>query len=291
MAMTIAEIIVSPWFGCWFFGLFTIWMILSFLFRRVEAFRSKPYASAHQFVLLVPFLFLAVQGTRMWFFDAKFWTAFKDDKIYGDYQDSTNLVLMMFAFQVWDFVISLVTKELRLAQHLGHHGTTAVLALSALLNGPHGFSMYYAAFFFGVSEISSVPLAGVDLFRMHKDLSAHFPKTNEACRICFAVSFLAIRCVYWPFVTVDFWVNSLRSDAPVPLLAFWYVVNIGLTGLQYFWGFLVLKGIIKLAKGKPAAGTESVAQEDAGGARGVSLHAQDAGDAVNAPAGTVRLID
>merc|ERR1719174_2902381 len=126
---------------------------------------------------------------------------------------------------------------------------------------------------------------------MHKDLTAHFPKTNEACRICFAVSFLAIRCVYWPFVTVDFWVNSLHSGAPVPLLIFWYFVNIFLTALQYFWGFLVLKGIIKMAKGKPAPGTESMAQEDSGDPRGVSLHDQEAGGVGALPAGTVRLID
>jgi len=185
---TLADVVVSPWFGIWFFSLFSLWMILSFLFRRVPAFKEKPKGTAHQFLVFVPFVFLAAKGTYMWFFDKEFAAAFKDDKIYGNYQDAQNLVQVMFAFQIWDFVTTLVTKELRAAPHLCHHGASATLALIGLLNGPHGFLMYYGAFFFGVSEISSMPLAFVDLFRMNKDLASQYPKINEACRVSFAIS-------------------------------------------------------------------------------------------------------
>lgn len=249
MALSVAEVIVAPWFGAWFCGLFITWMILSFLFRHIPAFKAKPKATAHQFVVFVPFAFLALQGAHLWFFDPKFAAAFKHDRIYGGYQDSQNLVLMMFAFQIWDFVTTLVTKELCAAQHLAHHGLTSCLALMGLVNGPHGFLMYYAAFFFGVSEISSLFLTWVDFFRTNKALASEFPKTNEVMRVCFAVTFLILRCVYWPVVSVDFWMNAIKSDAPKPLLVCWLGANLCLTLLQYFWGFLIVKGIIKLLRG------------------------------------------
>jgi hypothetical protein len=269
--ISLADVFTSPWFGIWFFLLFASWMILSFLFRRVDAFREKPKGSAHQFVVFVPFAFLAVQGTHLWLFDARFRDDFQHDKIYGNNQDAVNFVMMMFAFQIWDFVTTLVSKELRAAQHLVHHGATSALALSGLLNGPHGFLMYYAAFFFGVSEISSLFLAGVDLFRMNKQLGSRYPKINEAMRICFALTFLLIRCIYWPVVSVDFWINALKSDAPQPLLGIWLAANICLTMLQFYWGSLIIRGIVKMAKGKqpedddePQAGVQ---QQDAREAR------------------------
>merc|ERR1712194_666146 len=76
-----------------------------------------------------------------------------------------------------------------------------------------------------------------------------YPKLKEATSVIFAVLFLLARCIYWPFVTVDFWVSTLASTAPLGLQIIWYVANVGLTLLQYYWGYLIVKGIIKKLKG------------------------------------------
>lgn len=276
MAMTFAEVITAPWFGIWFFGLFVTWMILSFRFARIETFSQTPKGTAHQVVVIVPFLFLAVRGTWLWFFDERFNAAFKHDKVYGYNQDAQNLVLVMFAFQVWDFVTTVVTKELRMVQHLIHHGACCVIALIVLMNGPHGCLLYYTAFFFGVTEVSSVPLAVVDFFRMHKSLAEKYSTVNEMVRVAFAVLFLLIRCIYWPFVCVDFWINSLNSGAPELLLVIWYIANIGMTCLQYYWGALVVKGIIRKLKGHTACEDNVVVS----GARDMMLQEEGAIDGV-----------
>merc|ERR1712226_1173397 len=80
-------------------------------------------------------------------------------------------------------------------------------------------------------------------------------------RICFAIFFLGFRCVYWPIVTLDFWKATLKSSAPKSLLIFWYICNVGLTLLQYFWGILIVKGIIKKLRGGSSAAELRPARE------------------------------
>jgi len=249
--MTPLSIISSPAFYIWLLALCASWAALAVVFGRVSYFKDKPKATAHQVILVVPFVFLAVNGTWLWFFDPEFALAFKDDKVFGYYAPCERLVLVMLAFQIWDFFVTLLmTTELKgQMQHLIHHASSTTLCTLGLLNGPHGFLLYYAPFFFGVSEISSLPLAFMDLFKYSKELTNKFPQTNEAIRSTFAVLFLLLRCVYWPFVAVDFWVTTLNSSAPIWLRGIWYFFNIALTLLQYYWGHLIVLGIIKMIKG------------------------------------------
>lgn len=244
------SIIESPWFFIWLFGLFAVWVPLSLTFRRVSYFKEKPIAAAHQVVVMVPFVFLAGFGTWMWFFDESFASAFKDDRVYGYYEPAIALVKVMLAFQMWDFCATLVmTLEVKgQIQHLIHHASSTALCLLGLLNGEHGFLMYYGAFFFGVSEVSSIPLGIIDLFKYSKALQSAFPKLEEIVKATFALLFLLIRCVYWPIVSVTFWIATMKSSAPLWLCVIWWIANIGLTLLQYYWGFLVVKGILKQLK-------------------------------------------
>lgn len=249
MDSRIVDVMSSKMFLSWFLALFIAWGILVLAFSQMSIFKDKPRGAAHQFVVAIPFTYLCVEGIRLWFFDAGFRVAFADDRVFGYYPPAYEMAVMIGAFQFWDFVTTLVSKELCKFQHLAHHGVTFALTMSATTNGPHGFVLYYIPFFVGVSEVSSVPLAFVDLFRMFKPLAEAAPAVNEAFRVSFAVSFLIVRCVYWPFVCVDFWRHLLASSAPFYLTVWWYMANIGMTGLQYFWGWLVVKGIWKLIKG------------------------------------------
>lgn len=222
-------------------------------------FKEKPGGCAHQIAVFFPFVYLAVRGSKLWFCE-ELATASANDKLWGNYPDAQALVLTMFAFQIWDYTVTLVTPELCKMEHIAHHASSAVLCLLGLMNGHHGFLMYYGAFFFGVSEISSMPLALVDLFRMNKELASKCDCVNEICRVSFAVLFLLIRCVYWPYVSFDFWTSMLTGSVPVFLAIIWLLANIALTLLQYFWGFLIVKATIKMIKGDKS-GREVEARE------------------------------
>jgi len=259
MSRRITDVIFSTMFGCWVLTLFAAWGILALAFSRVSLFKDKPRGAAHQIVIIVPFTYLAVKGIWVWFFDAGFVAACADDRLYGYYEPSYEIVETMAAFMVWDFVTTLVSKEICKLEYLLHHGLAGVMAMISATSGPHGgFLLYYVPFFMGVTEISSVPLALVDLFRMFKPLAKAAPTLNEACRMTFAVLFLAFRCIYWPVVTVDFWRHAIH--APFYLMVWWYIANIILTGLQYYWGMLIIKGILRKIRGgreQPVAETEA----------------------------------
>lgn len=245
-------IIESPWFSGWLAGLFAAWVLLACLFRGVLLFKATPLATSHQVVLLVPFVFQSCCGTWMWFFDEDFTAAFEDDKIYGDYGPARTLATVMLAFQIWDFCATLaMTKEVKgQIPHIVHHASSASVCAIALLNGSHGLLLFYGPFFLGVSEISSVPLSMMDLFKYSKVLAEVYPKANEASRVTFAVLFLVFRCCYWPVVTYDFWMTTMASSSPLStrMKIICNVFMAALTALQYYWGGLVVKGIIKMIR-------------------------------------------
>lgn len=121
---------------------------------------------------------------------------------------------------------------------LAHHAVT--MGISYLcITGP--VFQYYAVYFLGCSEVSTVPLTIVDIF-------AKFPRYQERCawlntvsRLLFAVLFLISRVIYFPVLDYYFWTHSyqlhqggvIRQYGPV---AFFLIANVFMTGLQFFWG-------------------------------------------------------
>merc|ERR1712151_615081 len=115
-----------------------------------------------------------------------------------------------------------------------HHGLSGWLAYNGLTSGPAGlthggFVMYYGAFFFGVSEVSSIPLLAMDVFKKNKQLGKQFDYIFQPCRVTFAALFIAIRLLYWPYVSYDFWTNMRQCDAEPLLKIIWLSSNMGLT--------------------------------------------------------------
>eukprot|EP00929_Paragymnodinium_shiwhaense_P006585 TRINITY_DN11027_c0_g1_i1.p1 TRINITY_DN11027_c0_g1~~TRINITY_DN11027_c0_g1_i1.p1 ORF type:complete len:305 (-),score=25.72 TRINITY_DN11027_c0_g1_i1:313-1146(-) len=265
MGVPVSDILSSPWFLSWLVALFCGQGICMALFARLPMFKANPGTMAHQAVVIVPFVFLAASGSWLWFFSRDFADAFASDKLLGFYASAQSLMIVMFAFQIWDFTVTLAVKELREIQHLAHHSITCILACCGLLSGENGCLLYYAAFFFGVTEVSSIPLAMVDMFRKNQQLASAYPKTNELCRSVFAVLFLAIRCVYWPVVIVNLFIQlwQQRDRVGLPLVVFLYISGTGLTCLQYFWGSLVLRGVIKKFKGGDTSDVRTVVDHPA----------------------------
>jgi hypothetical protein len=280
MAMTLVEIFSDATLWAFIFTQFLGWAVLSCLLPSFESFKGekdKPQAAAQKIIEFVSFVVLACTGSYMWWFDAAFVEDFAGDKVFGGYDLSRNFVIYMVGFQFWDFTSSVVCGYAYM--HIIHHFSVFVLCLIVLMNGPNGFLLYYAPFFLGVTEISSVPLAVVDVFRTSKPLAKSYAGLNELSRSLFAVTFLAFRGVYWPVVVLDFFRETWASEASAGLLATWYIACIGLTGLQYYWAFLIIKGAVKMAQGKKDEDDGSLFQEE-GKAKVSSSEKQLAGPAI-----------
>lgn len=219
-------------------------------------FSKTPHLAAHFVATLVGFLAFAAQGTSLWLA-----TPYLNnepcvtDHIAGQCAEGARLAHAMMAFQTYEVLLALWVPKLRgpSGDMLVHHLATLTLAT---LGAGYGYLHHLAPFFFGLTELSSVPLAFMDLFKFYPSLKNAMPVTNENVRTAFVVIFIPIRIVYWPYICSEFWKDSvaeLQSDTPrqpAALVLTFLVANVLLTGLQFFWGMLIAKGVMKKIKGQ-----------------------------------------
>ena len=212
-------------------------------------------------------VFLSVNGcidwsNQLYFVDEVFSQAERVDAVQNLYLSEFVFGMMFF----WDLPTSLLSKELRDVPMVLHHvGMVLVSAVAmGVLSDGRPLLGYYAPFFFGLIEVSSVPLVLVDMFHpKHKEWSAYLQseaspflhQMNETCRIVFAASFLALRALYFPFETVMGVVPDLMAyrrsgtDMPTLPLDILVVTNLLFSMLQLYWGFLIVRTLIKMLSG------------------------------------------
>jgi len=165
-----------------------------------------------------------------------------------------DIPTLLFVPSLWSPLISWPERK-RQRSGVHHVGMTAVALVSLLST----FGQYHLPFFTGVVELSSIPLAVVDIFHPSKfgayaERSVCLGALNLACRLCFVLSFVLIRNVMFPAIVAFQGVPDLvhlllsgEDDWPAPTAGL--VVAIGFTGLQLHWGLLLVKQLAKMLKG------------------------------------------
>ena len=149
---------------------------------------------------------------------------------------------------------------------------TATLALG-VWSGGHALLGYYAAYYFGVIEVSSIPLIFVDLFHPKRRAWYQYLKNapptlhsiNEFNRVCFALLFLLVRAISFPYVSFVSVIPDIVKVAALPLeerrqvsvvpLYAMATLNLFFSCLQFYWGTLVLRQVVK-ALNKPSKKTK-----------------------------------
>ncbi|KAL3894955.1 MAG: hypothetical protein SGPRY_013658 [Prymnesium sp.] len=160
--------------------------------------REKPGFCARNLVALVAFSKLAYDGLSTW--DSQL-TGY-DATLFAFDESGWVLCKRMAGFQCFDILISCSVSSLRKAEHVGHHILAAGCAVCCL-SGP--LFTHYASYYFGVVEISSVPLCLVDIYRAVPKLaesSRLHSGLNELMRTVFALSFIWLRFLYLMSVAV-----------------------------------------------------------------------------------------
>uniref|UniRef100_A0A7S4EU52 TLC domain-containing protein n=2 Tax=Chrysotila carterae TaxID=13221 RepID=A0A7S4EU52_CHRCT len=122
---------------------------------------------------------------------------------------------------------------------------------------------YYGCCFFGVIELSGIPLVVVDLFHpKHKQWTqlAHsnsaIEAVNNGARALFAALYMLVRAFYFPYVVFtqvlpDAWaVYSLpaaeRASASTFALLFIPTFGVLFSLLQWYWASLIARQVAKL---------------------------------------------
>lgn len=167
---------------------------------------------------------------------------FKDNAIFGALQVGYNIwALPIGAYFVGE------KKEMMI-----HHVFVIVVGIMSAFS-TNGFR-YHAPFFFGVIEISSVPLAMWNLTKSNRSLAEKYlPKIFQG-PLVFIILFMLTRVILWTpqiydvlrmsgllyYTCLD---NSCRVSMGIFLLS-----TIMLTLLQYYWAFMIVKGIFRRMK-------------------------------------------
>jgi TLC domain len=235
---------------------------------------QMPGFTAHQVMVVPVLVYLSARGVQAWMGSPSRTSSTALDRMINQesHNGNNNLHFCEFIFAMmifWDIPTCLATPALRDGPMLLHHigmAFTAAVGMGFLSDGVPVLT-YYAPFFFGVIEISSLPLIVVDLFHpKHAAWHAYLTNSdaaaprwlgqlNEIARIVFAILFFLIRTLYFPYVTffgvlpdvlelraLDVGERGNVSNTPFTVLA---VINVLFSLLQMYWGNLLLRQVIK----------------------------------------------
>ena len=157
-------------------------------------------------------------------------------RLYG--YSSTFMVLcaLTAAFELYNTIVSAFVVP-QGAALIAHHLVT--LALCVIGVAP--YSHFYGLFFFGIANLSSVPLAAFSICDALRSRYPAFEKAYAHLRTAFGVLFLVVRCAAWPVLSAIFWADTysaMRAERVHSFAAtlFLLLSNIFLTGLQFLWG-------------------------------------------------------
>eukprot|EP00573_Skeletonema_grethae_P003276 CAMPEP_0201689574 /NCGR_PEP_ID=MMETSP0578-20130828/3146_1 /ASSEMBLY_ACC=CAM_ASM_000663 /TAXON_ID=267565 /ORGANISM="Skeletonema grethea, Strain CCMP 1804" /LENGTH=315 /DNA_ID=CAMNT_0048174259 /DNA_START=150 /DNA_END=1097 /DNA_ORIENTATION=- len=237
-----------------------------------------PGFTAHQLISLPLMCILTYYGMRDWYLDPN--NDVGNDTSYDRVFGTTNLndiplAIGSGAILIWDTPTSLLVPALQDPLMLFHHVGMFLVAstMSGAFSGGQMIGYYYACYYFGVIEVSSIPLSYVDVFHpkykyyfewLNDEKSGNRPMMkkvvhglNEFCRISFAIAFLIFRGVYFPYVAFqstipDLWYayHDETKAVPdgVPMWTGYFLIGFVtlFALLQFYWGTLVLKQIYKV---------------------------------------------
>ena len=219
--------------------------------------RLPPHPSAPSPLPLLPhraqLATCAYYGVTGWLYDVDDFTT-PEARLYAVSPAAVKVLQTNFAFQVWDFAVSLLHSELNSPEMLAHHSLAALLCYWGLTMP---YMHYYSIYFMGVAEVSSVPLVLVDVCKFYPEVARRFPALDLAAKAGFGVLFLLVRDVFWVYTAATVWKDGLGilragnfpEKYPGYITASVLVANVFFTVLQLLWTKKLLDGVAELFAG------------------------------------------
>ena len=172
----------------------------------------------------------------------------------------------MISYQGWNFLLCVLSHQsLNITSGhdlfdnamIVHHALSFMFAICLL----YPFGHYFGIFYFGIIELTNIPLTVMDVFKYFKHWKEKYPAANQITRFIFAVSFILLRLIMWPIRSIDWWVGCMRlliSGKAHSTLAVFFCLSTALivTILQFIWGWKIL-GFLVVKKTADAKGMKS----------------------------------
>ena len=252
-------------------------LLLTILFdKRSNLLPHGPYSTlpgftAHQAVASPFMVLLSYYGWKEWEYDyTQYNSSSSNDKLFAS--SNPNDFLLAYgtgAILLWDIPVGIFVPSMRdtimFAHHIGMFAVAAVM--SGMFSKGHMVGYYYVPFYFGVIETSSVFLVMVDHFHpkrkewfdwlnceknKERGLVKVIQQMNEICRVCFALSFIVLRGIYFPYTSFvhcipDIWKAYEDRPDEVPMWTGYFLIGalVLFSCLQSYWGLLVARQIKK----------------------------------------------
>ncbi|KAJ1620678.1 TLC domain-containing protein [Pavlovales sp. CCMP2436] len=169
---------------------------------------------------------------------------------------SCRLALFQLGYQVFNTYMS--TRDRDGPIFIGHHIATGMLCFFALAPFLH----VYAPFFLGITEVSTAVLCALAAFDKVPmgvpGMGVTFPVTTQVLGVTFALLFVGIRIVIWPWLSYVFWLDVfavLEAQVHPPIACYSFLVaNAGLSLLQVMWlGEIITTAVAVFGKSKDSS--------------------------------------
>jgi len=169
------------------------------------------------------------------------------NKIVG-YEHAKIFALGQIGYQLWALPIGLFVVGETKSVIVHHVAVICVASVSAFVRC--GFR-YYIPYFYGLIEISSVPLSIMNQFKQNEGWIRAYPEMYQTVRVVFAVTFLLVRVVLWTPFYWSFWAHatlllySSENISTTVILTVFNLSSLVLTFLQYFWASKIISAMVK----------------------------------------------
>lgn len=167
--------------------------------------------------------------------------------------DTTLVVTLMLGYQLWALVAGTLFVKESLVM-MGHHIAVFMVAIM-YLTFTNGFR-YHAFYFAGIWEVSSIPLAIMNILREKEGWKERHPILFLLIRATFAFSFLILRIWIgtpraFRYVT-DLFVVAFCSPFDKPMLyhvfmTIMFLLSFFLAILQFYWAGLIMVMVVRNA--------------------------------------------
>lgn len=182
-----------------------------------------------------------------------------EGRLFGYLKEADYLNTGIFIYQTFDFFASMFVPEHCTAIFLTHH---LLAAFTAWMSLEHQMAHYYAIFFGGCSEISTI-------FLVLCDFDVYFPAQTGTiwgfivafCQVSFTLAFFYYRVIGWWQVSYQLWSdvlavakkqNSIDNYRPGKawFLYMFLVMDFLLGLLQIYWAFAIVRKISEILQNR-----------------------------------------
>jgi len=217
----------------------------------------RPLKASYQATNLCVNLFLGIYGIYTWTTIVHRTTSASSSSSSSSNDITRNIVgfrefvpfaALQFGYNLWSLPMGLFVVDQSRAM-IGHHVATLFVSYVSCFSRC-GFR-YHCPFFYGVVEISSVPLVVMNFMRGSRG-GGVIESVYVYVRILFGVVFLLTRVVMWTPQIYDvlrcavmLW-YTCESNLCQLVTGTFCISSLCLTLLQYYWGVKIVRGILSI---------------------------------------------